>query len=169
VAYSYTKPVVYAPRSDAYYLSRRNFTDGTSSLGNAFSTRWSEWKKERPNKKVEVINGNAKITEVTTLPQRLEFSVDANSENRIRVNTLYYPGWEVLVNGVPATVDYQEEGTITFTTSAGTLKILVHFTETPLRKFADVVSLLGLSWLLLSAILTFNAHRNRHHSANKRA
>ena len=44
-SFSYMKPVTYEKRDDAHYLSRREFTDGTSSLGNSFSTIWTGWKK----------------------------------------------------------------------------------------------------------------------------
>ena len=44
LAASYARPVLYAPRNEAYYLSRPNFTRGTSSMGNSFSTIWSGWK-----------------------------------------------------------------------------------------------------------------------------
>ena len=44
-SFSYMKPVTYEKRDDSHYLSRREFTDGTSSLGNSFSTIWTGWKK----------------------------------------------------------------------------------------------------------------------------
>lgn len=169
LTYSYTRPVVYAPRPDVYYLSRPNFTDGTSSLGNSFSTRWSDWKKERPVSKVEVVNGEAIVSVLTTSPERYDFTIRAISESRIRVNTLYYPGWEVTLGGKPVPIDHQSDGTITFLVPAGEWKTTVHFGETPLRRVADGISLASLSWLVLSVILNFNAHRNRRHSAFKRA
>jgi len=41
---SYARPVQYEPRNEAYYMSRPNFTQGTSSMGNSFSTIWTGWK-----------------------------------------------------------------------------------------------------------------------------
>ncbi len=43
----YARPVTYAPRDEAYYVSRPNFMNGTSSLGNSFSTVWTGWRRER--------------------------------------------------------------------------------------------------------------------------
>lgn len=43
-AVSYANPVRYEPRNEAYYMSRPNFTRGTSSMGNSFSTIWTGWK-----------------------------------------------------------------------------------------------------------------------------
>lgn len=163
--FSYARPVVYAPRSDEYYLSRPNFTDGTSSLGNSFSTRWSSWKEKRPAQKIDVVAGGAAIADLTSSPVELKFSVIAASESRIRVNTLYYPGWEVRVNGKAAVIDYEHDGTITFSVLPGQWNISVHFTETTLRKAADFISILSLFWLAGSFILESHAYRHRHHAA----
>lgn len=153
LVWSYTQPVVYAPRSDAYYLSRPNFTDGTSSLGNSFSTRWSDWKKDRPVKKIEVVNGDAIATGLTTSPLRYQFIVVAKRESIIRVNILYYPGWQVIVNGKSTTIDYEQDGTITFSVLPGQWHVSVRFAETPLRIAAEVLSIVCLFWLFCSSIL----------------
>ncbi len=44
LSFSYARPVLYAPRNEAYYLSQPNFINGTSSMGNSFSTIWTGWK-----------------------------------------------------------------------------------------------------------------------------
>ncbi len=162
VTVPYIRPVTYEPRSDVYYLSRPNFTDGTSSLGNTFSTRWSQWKGKRPRNKVEVVNGEARATILTTSSIRYKFLLQAKSESRIRVNTLYYPGWKVWVDGELVPIDYQNDGTITFPITVGENKVTVSFAETPLRKAADVLSLASLLWLIFSVILDINARRHRH-------
>lgn len=167
--WSYTQPVMYAPRSDDYYLSRPNFTDGTSSLGNSFSTVWSPWKKTRSPQKVEVVNGDAIASGLTTFPLEYNFNVVAKRESRIRINTLYYPGWKVLVNGKDVTVDYKQDGTITFSIPSGRWQVLVHFTETTQRKIADIVSVFSLFWVVGLFILECNAHRHRYNAAFKRS
>jgi uncharacterized membrane protein len=168
-AYPYANPVVYALRSDEFYLTRQNFTDGTSSMGNTFSTRWSDWKKDRPAQKIEVVNGDAKATGLTTSPLLYEFSVTTNTESRIRINTLYYPGWEVLINGKAVLVDYEHDGTITFSVLPGQWQVSVRFTETSLRRMANAISFLSLFWLVGWFILEFNAHRHRYRSIVNRA
>lgn len=145
---TYARPVVYPKRDDAYYLSRPNFTDATSSLGNSFTTFWSDWKKDRPLKKIEVVNGDAIASGLTILPLLYTFSVASTTESRIRINTLYYPGWEVFINGKPVLLDYEHDGTITFSVLPGQWHVLVRFTETPLRRFADGVSLFCLFWVI---------------------
>lgn len=168
LAYSYTIPVVYEPRSDAYYLSRPNFTDGTSSLGNSFSTVWSPWKTTRASNKIDVVSGVAVATQKTIDPLKYLFTLDAGSESTIRVNTLYYPGWEVLVNNKKVNINYQQDGTITFFVPSGLSQVLVRFTETPLRAPADLLSVFSLFCIIVSFILEFNAYRHKHNAAFKR-
>ncbi|MBI3576806.1 hypothetical protein HY086_02070 [Candidatus Gottesmanbacteria bacterium] len=159
---SYTVPVVYTPRSDAYYLSRPNFTDGTSSLGNAFSTVWTGWKQTRPKQKVEVVEGNTTIGQILGKPLGYNFLVETPASAVLRANTLYYPGWNVTANGVPLPIEYKKDGSITFSIGPGKSNIRVFFEETPLRKTADAASLVSLFWLIASVILKFYAHRYRH-------
>ena len=169
LSYSYTRPVTYAPRSDEYYLTRPNFTDGTSSLGNSFSTHWSDWKKERAKEKIEIINGSAQVSNVETKPTDYRFSVLAGTASTIAVNTLYYPGWIVQVDSISVSIDYEKDGTIKFLVPSGNHVVRVYFGETPLRILADFISLLSLFWIIRSAILEkVYEHRNRYHANAQR-
>lgn len=159
-AYSYTKPVTYAPRSDAYYLSRSNFTDGTSSMGNTFSTRWTDWKSQRPKEKVELIDGKGSISSVIDKPGNMQFTVIVSTPSGIRINTLYYPGWEVMIDHKKVPIDYLKDGTLTFSVNPGRWDVVAHFRETPLRKIADSISIISLAGLLGWGILKFYAHRH---------
>ncbi len=178
LSYAYTRPAMYVSRSDEYYLTRRNFTDGTSSLGNSFSTRWSDWKKERAKESVEIIAGLAKVSDITIKPVFYSFHISSQSESTLRVNSLYYPGWTVEVNQKQVPIYYQKDGIITFIASRGEHWVKVYFTETPLRLISDFLSLFSLFWLMRSAILKralrlcsgqIYAYRLRFHTAKKRA
>lgn len=158
LSYPYSRPVVYAARDDNYYLGKREFTDGTSSLGNSFSTRWSTWKNERPKDKIEVIAGWAVMRTEAVRPLRYEFLIAATEPSSIRVNTLYYPGWRVEVDGQQQTIDYNREGLINFNVPAGIQRIIVWFGETPLRLLADGISIISLLWLGGSVILRLIRH-----------
>ena len=166
-ALGYVRPVIYEPRDDAYYLSRREFTDGTSSLGNSFSTLWSPWKRERAKERVEIVG---EIGEISGLddkdPMNMRFATDAEKETLARVNTAYYPGWAVTVDGKNATIDFAGDGTITFIAPPGLHTVRVYFAETLFRNGANAISLISLLWISLSAILRMNyAYRYRHHTA----
>ncbi len=166
LSFTYTKPVLYAPRSDEYYLTRREFTDGTSSLGNGFSTRWMAWQPDRPAKRMEVVNGEGTITvrqdDATTFVGDARLTTDAMA----RVYIAYYPGWRVTIDGKDTPVKPDRGGMITVPVPKGDHVIGVNFGETPFRLAADTLSILCLFWLFYSTILkkVYENH-NRYHSS----
>lgn len=151
-AHSYVRPVLYEPRSESYYLARPNFTDGTSSMGNSFSTIWSGWKTTRPASTIIVKNGDL-VGKSKWEYMDKEFTVSMKQSGDIIVNTLYFPGWMTAVDGSIVPIDYQKEGIIRFPVSEGTHVIRVHFTETPVRKTANAISVVSLVILGAYAIL----------------
>lgn len=151
-AFSYTKPVIYAPRSDEYYLTRKEFTDGTSSMGNSLSTIWSGWRSERANELVTYREGAGEIQYLKIKPLRYDFAVNSIKNSILTVHTLYYPGWNVWVDGSKMRID-KTGGIIEFPVSAGNHNVRIEFGETPFRLLANCISLLSLFWLLGLAIL----------------
>ncbi len=169
LSYSYARPVIYASRSDAYYLTKSNFTDGTSSLGDSFSTRWSAWKNERAKEKIEVISGSAQLSIVEIKLTDYRFHTFSQKESIIRINTLYYPGWFVQLDKQNMTIDPDKDGTISFLVPSGKHTIRVYFSETPLRFIADFTSILSLFWIIRSAILErVYAYRYRYYTNAER-
>jgi len=86
---------------------------------------------------------------------------------RARYLAFYYPGWRVTVDGEPAPVAPTDpDGLISFDVPAGRHTIRVRFGETPLRLFADALSLLSLLALLTLTIrlrITHHASRFTFH------
>jgi hypothetical protein len=167
-AWSYIRPVTYERRDDAHYLSRRNFTDGTSSLGNSFSTIWTPWKAERPVARVEITQGDGIIRMDDEKPLAYAFHVSSAGVARVRVNVLYYPGWAVWVDGHKGDIQ-ESDGVAEVSVPGGEHDVSVRFGETPIRRAADIASLAGLLCLIGWAILKSNAYRDRHDATHKRA
>lgn len=142
LSFSYTKPVLYASRPDAYYLSKREFTDGTSSLGNSFSTRWMSWQPDRPKARMEIISGVGSVE---------LGNVHLITDAMIRIHVAYYPGWRVAIDGKNSLVYPDSEGMITVSVPKGDHSIAVNFNETPFRLVADLLSLAFLLWLFIKA------------------
>ena len=164
LSFFYTKPVFYESRSDAYYLSRREFTDGTSSLGNGFSTLWMAWQPDRPVSRMEVANGEGAITMRQDDATTFMGDVVSSGEVTVRTNVAFYPGWRVAVDGKGAPAKPDARGTISVDIPKGTHRVKAYFSETPLRIVVDLVSLGCLFWLLSSTILTYTyENRNRYH------
>lgn len=165
----YMRPVIYAPRTDDHYLTRREFTDGTSSLGNSFSTIWTGSKSERPKEKIEVTEGSARISDLQIRPLDYTFKVDSLRDSRIAVRSLYYPGWSASVDGNQTPIEYQKEGIVEFVVPAGSHRVLVRFGETPIRIVADILSVSGLAVLAVLGYTSRYAYRHKLVSHVRRA
>lgn len=130
---------------------------GTTDTGES-SPRWSvRFMEDEPKAHLEVINGGVQISEGVRESTRHDYSIEASKKSRLRENTLYFPGWEVLMDGQKVAVEFQDpqnRGLITFSVPEGKHDISILFGETKLRKFANSISLIGI--LLLIVTTFFN-------------
>lgn len=128
---------------------------GTTDTGEA-SPIWSiRFMEKQPKAHLEIISGQAKIKELTRISIRHEYQVSVDQQARLRENTLYFPGWEVLVDNQVSTVEFQDpqnRGLMTFNLLPGDHHVLISFKETKLRLLADLISLISVI-LLISLFL----------------
>lgn len=75
-----------------------------------------------------------------------------------QLNTLYYPGWQVKVDGLPVPIWPSENGLIEFATPSAGAKIEAEFTPIPLRRAARIISLISLA----AVLLYYLCHRGNH-------
>ncbi len=152
----------YDMNPEAYYSGIYNSTTDTGESSPVWSVRFME---HRPAAEYEVIGGQAVIVPVMRSTTRHEFVVNARNGARIVDNTLYFPGWTVAINGRPLDlVDeliYQDpnyRGLMTFRVPAGESRIVVTFTDTKLRKVANILSIAGFAVIVLYE--AFRRHRH---------
>ncbi len=156
--FPYTRKVHYAPRNEAYYMSRSNFTDGTSSMGNSFSTIWTGWKEKRQES--ELIIQNGKMTKKRTWQYlKKEFNVRMDAEGTVTLNTLYFPGWVIVVDGKKVPILFQSDGIIRALVPAGVHAITIQFTNTAPRTIGNIISIASLVGIIGWGILAIYAHR----------
>ena len=75
----------------------------------------------------------------------------------VRYRAFDFPGWQVTVNGKPVPITPSDpHGLITFPVGNGRSTIHVTFSETPLRRTADTISLLSI--ILLAIICIYTSH-----------
>ncbi|MEK7577130.1 MAG: YfhO family protein [Patescibacteria group bacterium] len=169
VSFSYMKPVTYEKRDDAHYLSRREFTDGTSSLGNSFTTIYTGWKKDRFTKRFQANAEDMTIQVEKEAPLSYTLNVQAKKESTIAAQILYFAGWKAYVDGKETPISYQPNGIIHVNMPSGEHTLRVRFEETPLRLLADSISLLSLFSLLAFGICkALYDNRSAHKSTFKR-
>ncbi len=146
VAYSYARPVLYEPRNEVYYMSRSNFTDGTSSMGNSFSTIWTGWKTTRPFTPYTIENGRG-THQIRWQYLEKDLTVSMDKAGTVTVNTLYFPGWIASVDGKEVPINYRPDGIIHISVPQGSHEIRVRFTDTTARKVADAISIVSVAVL----------------------
>lgn len=138
-----------------YLLKAEGFFTGvyhsTTDTGES-SPRWSiRFMEHEPRNRIEVIIGKAQIKELKRRVTAHQYIIEAQEKSRIRENTLFFPGWEVFVDGKTVDVQYQDpanRGLLTFFVENGRHDVQIRFRETKLRLFADVVSVGSLFFLV---------------------
>lgn len=152
----------YDVKPEDYYSGIYNSTTDTGESSPIWSVRFME---KRALAEYEVIEGEAVIQPFGRTTTRHEFVVEAATEARIVDNTLYFPGWDVSVNGrrldnIRELIfqDPSYRGLMTFRVPPGTSRVVVSFGETKLRKVANILSISGLV-----AIVLYEAFRRARH------
>ncbi len=134
----------YLYKNEDFFTGIYNSTTDTGESSPIWSIRFME---QRPKAKIEVISGNAELFFGKRTSTEHDYRIYAKSRARIRENTLYFPGWEVLVDGKSTNIQFQDEknrGLITFYVSEGKHNVEVKFKETKLRLFSDFLSLFSI-------------------------
>lgn len=139
----------YSRYPESHYKDIYNGTTDTGESAPIWSIRFMEKKA-----KVQTypITGDARITSLSKNSTSREYFIVAEVPSRILENTLYFPGWNVKVNGENAQLEFQDEryrGLITYFVPKGESRVRVAFTETKLRMAADVISIAGIVLLVL--------------------
>lgn len=128
---------------------------GTTDTGES-SPIWSVRFMERePAARVQVISGKALVLEPARTTTGREYFIQADERSRILENTLYFPGWRVLVDGSQVPVEFQDpefRGLMTFWVDKGAHRVKIVFGDTKVRRFSNLISLAGL--LMLGSLST---------------
>ncbi len=138
-----------------YYLYYTKDTTANSE----FLPRWRNGIQEdvRFHDRVTVERGTASITTISHRAQQLTFVAEATSAALLRVNTLYFPGWQIYVDERPLTLHKQFtitshdgkskvdlSGMMHFELPAGRHFVNVRFERTPVRLAGDITSVFAL-------------------------
>ncbi len=131
-------------KEESFYSGIYNGTTDTGESAPIWSVRFME---KRPKSTAEIIEGSGRIKEIKRNFTKREYRVKTLERVRILENTLYFPGWTVLVDGRPEIIEFQDRnhrGLITFYVDKGEHLISIEYEETKVRKFANVISLVSL-------------------------
>ncbi|MBI2031266.1 MAG: glycosyltransferase family 39 protein [Candidatus Levybacteria bacterium] len=146
----YMRPIDYLYKPENFYTGIYNSTTDTGESSPIWSVRFME---KRALEQIQLIDGKASIELVQRSTTKRIYKINAQKTSRILENTLYFPGWTVLLDSKPAIVEFQDQrfrGLITFYVPEGKHDIEIVYRETKLRLFSNIAST-----FVLFGILTF--------------
>ncbi|HUD20176.1 MAG TPA: 6-pyruvoyl-tetrahydropterin synthase-related protein [Patescibacteria group bacterium] len=141
LSYTMWKPKAYSVKPESYYSGIYNSTTDTGESSPIWSVRFME---HRPNDPIGVISGVATIKPISRTTTKHIYQVSVPTSARLVENTLYFPGWNVYVDGVKTDMQFQDpeyRGLITFHIASGDHTVSIIFTDTKLRKIANYMSI----------------------------
>ena len=98
-------------------------------------------KNEIPANKIDVIGGEATISDLKVTPARVDFKVNAASDAKIKANIFNFPGWQVKVDQVKLPIDDNNRlKLMLFDVPEGIHQIEIEFTNTPIRTAANTIT-----------------------------
>lgn len=138
-AWPYLSAVQYVNRPEGYYTTN----EGTTTVADEYMPAWvRSVTRERNSNKIEIFLGKGTIVPKTITTQKVDTQLVLNEDSIIALNTVFYPGWGVLLDDQPVAIDYgNEQGLMRFPATKGTHRLVAEFRETPLRFIADILSL----------------------------
>jgi hypothetical protein len=111
--------------------------------------KWTDisnlWIKNVPANHISISLGNGFVKEISRSPIEHEYLIDAKSALAIEENTLYFPGWNLYINGKlhKTFLRNDPQGTIGFYVPPGLHNVILKFEDTPIRKFSKSLTLIG--------------------------
>jgi hypothetical protein len=103
-----------------------------------------------------VIEGSGKIIQEKRKTTRHDYTVHSQTDKvRIRENTLYFPNWEVYVDGKKTNIEFQDRlnrGLITYWLPMGEHRVSIQFKDTKLRMVANLLSILTFVTIFIAVV-----------------
>ncbi|MEX2013173.1 MAG: 6-pyruvoyl-tetrahydropterin synthase-related protein [Candidatus Levyibacteriota bacterium] len=144
----YAKPAHFLERNDAYYITRSNFIDGTNSPGNTFNTVWFRGAEKKQNK-LTLAQGSADIEIKSVKNSYYSAEIKADEDSSVIVNTAYFPGWGVWIDGKKTNIEKTEKGLFAFNIKQGVHDVEVRLENTPIQQAGIFGFFVSITVLLL--------------------
>lgn len=131
------------------------------------------WVQELPptpaRETLTILQGQGRIVANQLTATTREFAVEITQDARLRLNTFYFPGWTLYVDGAQRPIEYgNPQGVIEFPLEPGLHGIKIVFADTPVRVWSARLSLLALLLLLLSPPIPASLHAGTTHAIRSR-
>jgi hypothetical protein len=140
-------PQKYVNYPETFYTTNQ----GTTTSADEYMSIW--YKATPEIKPATLIKKNTadqfEFESLTKKPTYRKYTYTATGDKNIEVYTgiMYFPGWETYIDGKRGEVTYKENGILTAVVPPGSHTLEIKFTDTPLRKVANMTSLLTVIFL----------------------
>lgn len=155
--FPYYKAQGYIIKPENFYTGIYNSTTDTGESSPIWSVRFME---HSATSAADVIEGVATIKATDRNSTTREYKINVESaEARVKENTLYFPNWQVLVDGNPTTIEFQDRqyrGLITYYVPKGEHTIVIKFFNTAKRTIANTVTIFSLFAIIILYFLVRN-------------
>ncbi|MHC1743866.1 MAG: 6-pyruvoyl-tetrahydropterin synthase-related protein [Syntrophobacteraceae bacterium] len=94
----------------------------------------------------------AVIRDVDYRGHKLEFSINGTNQVEVAANVFYFPGWRISIDGIFVEPSLDRVGRMLLAVPPGDHRVKISFGSTPLRSFADCLSLAGLAFACLLSV-----------------
>ena len=153
----YTKPRSFVDRGDGFYSTNED----TTTVRDEYLPLWVI---EKPDKRAEqrVDLKDGQIISQNFKAGNYQLVAKADRKTTVATNTIYFPGWQVKVDGKQVPVSYDNKfGLTNFDLPEGEHKVIINYTRSPVHLLSEIVSLVAI---LTTGIYFFNLWRKNQNS-----
>ena len=114
------------------------------------------WEKTPPKSSLEVEKGRATVSIISKTPTKHTYLVNASQKTDFIENTYYFPGWNLYINGKRHAftyIDLEKTNRMHFKLPPGVYEVQFLFEETPIVRFANTVSVLGVILIAIYLVI----------------
>lgn len=147
----HAQPSKYLTTNDNFYLTN----DATTTSSSELMPLWvQQFPSSRPKNMIELYSGEGTTQTVSANAKEMNFLVNLSKDSVVRINQIYYPGWQLFIAQTQVQPLYQNtKGVIDLSVPQGIHQVTLKWTETPLRMTANLISLAGTAITLVLLIL----------------
>ena len=129
--------------------------EGTTTVSDEYLPRWIADKPlSRPGSKIEFVEGGGTVVPRTPAIENFDVDVTSSQDTFIQINTIYYPGWSIAVDGQATQVTHENpRGVMRVAMPAGEHRVQAAFRETPARLLSDLLSATSLLMAIMLALV----------------
>jgi hypothetical protein len=143
----FLQPKEYFDKGEGFYATNEDST----TVKNEYMPKWVKQNPlQHPARKVVSLDKTLEVPDVTVKPGKILITTKVKNTTELLVNTIYYPGWHANAGGKDIPIVYNNNyGIIGIKVPPGQTDVAITFSETPLRLFADMLSLFSMAGLFV--------------------